>query len=278
MKFGINTLLWTAAFGEEHFPLLARIKAAGFDGVEIARFSFDGFPIAKVRRALADSGLECTVCTALSGRQTLLAPPGDAAREATLGFLKQAIEASGELGAPVLAGPFCSAVGYLPGRRRTQDEWNYCAEGLLSLAPALDAARVNLAVEPLNRFETFFLNTAADAVALCEAAPHPRIGVLFDTFHSNIEEKSIPAAVATAGKHILHFHASENDRGTPGTGHVPWAETFHALRVLGYDSWTVIESFGSGIPEIAAATSIWRDLAATPDDIAFEGVKFLKTR
>ncbi len=277
MKFGINTLLWTAAFGEEHFPLLERIKAGGFDGVEIARFSFEGFPMAKVRRALADSGLECTVCTALSGSQTLLAPPGEAAREATLKFLREAIDASGELGAPVLAGPFCSAVGYLPGRRRTEDEWSYCAEGLLSLAPALDAARLNLAVEPLNRFETFFLNTAADAVKLCEAAPHPRIGVLFDTFHSNVEEKSIPAAVATAGKHILHFHASENDRGTPGTGHVPWAETFHALRVLGYDDWAVIESFGSGIPEIAAATSIWRDLAATPDDIAFEGVKFLKT-
>ncbi len=146
----------------------------------------------------------------------------------------------------------------------------------MSLSPALEAARVDLAVEPLNRFETFFLNTTADAIALCEAAPHPRIGILFDTFHSNIEEKSIPASITALGKHLLHFHASENDRGTPGTGHVPWAETFQALNVSGYDAWTVIESFGSGIPEIAAATRIWRNLAATPDEIAFEGVKFLK--
>ncbi len=111
MKFGINTLLWTASFGEEHFPLLDQIKAAGFDGVEIARFSFDAFPVARVRRALADAGLECTVCTALSGEQTLLTPPGDAARQATLGFLRQAIDAAGPFGAPVRAGPFCAAGG-----------------------------------------------------------------------------------------------------------------------------------------------------------------------
>ncbi len=276
MKFGVNTLLWTASFGEEHLARLDWIRAAGFDGVEIARFSFDGFPAARMRRAVADSGLECTVCSALTGEQSLIAEDA-AARNATLDFLRRAIAAAAELGAPVLAGPFLSAVGYLPGRRRTRDEWRRAVDSLVSLAPHLDAAGVDLAVEPLNRFETFFLNTAADAVALCDEVNRPRVGVLFDTFHANIEEKSIPAAIAALGPRIAHFHASENDRGAPGTGHTPWAETFQALRVSGYDRWAVIESFGAGIPEIAAATRIWRDLAPAPDDIASEGVKFLKT-
>ncbi len=275
MRFGVNTLLWTAAFDESHFPLLPKIAAAGFDGVEVTRFTFDGFPAAPVRRALADHGLACTMCTALTGTQSLITDDA-ALRGSTIDFLRRAIDCAAALGAEVLAGPFCAPVGFLPGRRREAGEWSRAVDGLQQLGPALDAAGVDLAVEPLNRFETFFLNTCADSAALCGEVGHPRVGVLFDTFHANIEEKSPPEALASLDGAVKHFHASENDRGTPGTGHVPWREVAAALRGTGYDRWVVIESFGSGIPEIAAAASIWRDLAATPSDIAWDGVKFLR--
>ena len=275
MKYGINTLLWTAAFGQSNLDLLPRIKAGGFDGVEIARFSFDDCPAAPLRRTLESNDLECTFCTALTGDLSMARSDGRA-----VAFMRDAIGWAAELGAKVVAGPFCSAVGYLPGRRRTSDEWQRCIHNLQSLGPVLDDANVTLAVEPLNRFETFFLNTCEDARALSDAVNHPRIGVLFDTFHANIEEKSIAAGLANLGPHLKHVHTCENDRGTPGTGHVAWPELFQSLHKAGYDAgddgWLVIESFGFAIKEIAAAACIWRDLAPTPDEIAFEGLKFLK--
>ena len=271
MKYGIDTLLWTAGFDQSHLDLLPRIKAGGFDGVESARFSFRDCPAAPIRRALEANALECTFCTALTGDLSMASSDGKA-----VAFMRDAIGWAAELGAKSVAGPFCSAVGYLPGRRRTTDEWKRCIENLQSLGPALDDSNVSLAVEPLNRFETFFLNTCEDASALCDAVNHPRVGVLFDTFHANIEEKSIAAGLASLGRHLKHVHSCENDRGTPGTGHVAWPELFQSLDQAGYNGWLVIESFGFAIKEIAAAACIWRDLAPTPDEIAFKGVKFLK--
>ena len=271
MKYGINTLLWTANFDQTYLDLLPRLKEQGFDGIEIARFSFGDCPAAPIRRAVESNGLECTFCTALTGQQSM-AGRDDSAFE----YLKDAIHWAAEAGAKVVAGPFCSAVGYLPGRRRTADEWKRCVDRLRSLGPVLDDAGLVLAVEPLNRFETFFLNTAEDARRLCDEVNHPRIGVLFDTFHANIEEKSIASAIETLGPHLLHVHTCENDRGIPGSGHVAWPELFDSLRKVNYDGWLVIESFGFAIKEIAAAACIWRDLAPTAESIAFEGVKFLK--
>ena len=271
MKYGINTLLWTASFDASHLDLLPRIKEGGFDGVEIARFNFENFPSAEIRRALEQNQLECTFCTALTGQLSLASNDGKA-----LALLRDAIRCAADIGASVLAGPFCSAVGYLPGRRRTSDEWKRAIEGLRALIPALEESGVTLAVEPLNRFETFFLNTAADARDLCSAIGHPRVGVLYDTFHANIEEKSIGEGLRAIGRHLKHVHACENDRGIPGSGHVAWNELRDGLRQLNYDGWLVIESFGFAIPEIVTAACIWRDLAPTPDAIAYEGLRFLK--
>jgi D-psicose/D-tagatose/L-ribulose 3-epimerase len=140
----------------------------------------------------------------------------------------------------------------------------------------LDIEEVDLAIEPLNRFEAYFLNTTEDAARLCEEVGHPRVGVLFDTFHANIEEKDLGAAIIGLGRHIKHVHACENDRGIPGTGHVEWNCVFPALKRIGYDGWIVIESFGFAIEAIAAAACIWRDIAPSPEVIAWEGVKFLR--
>ena len=275
MKFGINTFLWTANFDKEHIDLFPRIKEWGFDGVEIGCFNFREFPARDVRRALESNGLGATVCSALIGSQSL-ATDDSTIRKQTSEHIRDGIRMVGEIGASTFAGPFCSAVGYLPGRRRTDEEWQRAIDGIRELTPALDDAKVTLAVEPLNRFETFFLNTQADARSLCDAVNHPRVGVLFDTFHANIEEKSMAAGCEALGPYIKHVHTCENDRGTPGSGHIEWTEVFSSLKKAGYDDWLVIETFGSRIKEIAAAACIWRDLAPVSEDIASEGVKFLK--
>ena len=275
MKIGVNTLLWTAGFGPDQFHLLPQIKSWGFDGVEIARFEFDSFPVAEARRAVRDAGLECTFCSALTGSQSMVTED-PAVRAQARSFLLRGIEVAAELGSPVFMGPFLGAVGYLPGRRRTEDEWKRGVEGLASLGEALSAHGVTLAIEPLNRVETYVLNTAADAARLCAEVNDPNVGVLLDTFHANIEEKTLGEAVDVLGRHIKHVHTCENDRGIPGSGHVDWNALFPALQRVGYDSWLVIESFGFAIQEIAAAACIWRDLASSPEAIAVEGVKFLR--
>ena len=272
MKFGINTLLWTAGFNESHLSLLPRIKGWGFDGVEIATFSFDGFPAARIGQACRDEGLEFTLCSALTGSTSLAGEQSGDARD----FLRHGIETAAEMGADTFVGPFCAPVGQLLGRRRTESEWHRVIGGLQVLAPDLESAGVTMAIEPLNRFETYFLNTIADGVRLCDAVGSPRIGLLYDTFHCNIEERHPAASFAHGASRIVHVHTCENDRGIPGSGHVEWVRLFEAIREAQYDRWLVIESFGFSIPEIAAAACIWRDLADNAEDIASEGVQFLR--
>ena len=180
------------------------------------------------------------------------------------------------VGIKLIAGPLYSPVGYLPGRRRTADEWNRAIECYQTLAPTLEAHNVTLCIEPLNRFETYFLNTSEDAAALMKAVDSQRIRILFDTFHANIEEKQVADGLLATRGYLAHVHTCENDRGTPGSGHVPWSAVRDAIAALDYDGWLTIESFGFALGELSAAASIWRDLAASPEDIARDGVRFLR--
>jgi D-psicose/D-tagatose/L-ribulose 3-epimerase len=275
MKFGVNTFIWTADFNRSHLPLLPQLKAGGFDGVEVPLFRPAEFATADIAKGLAENGLECTICSVLTGGLSIISEDA-AVRRQTRVHMEECVKTAAEVGAKIMAGPLYSPVGYLPGRRRTADEWKWAVDCYQSLGPVLQQYGVTIAVEPLNRFETYFLNTAQDAAALCDQIGHPNVGVLFDTFHANIEEKDIAQGYRTVGRHLKHVHACENDRGIPGTGHVEWKSVFQALHDLKYDGWLTIESFGFALGELSAAASIWRDIAPTPESIAYEGVKFLK--
>jgi D-psicose/D-tagatose/L-ribulose 3-epimerase len=275
MKFGVNTFIWSAEFNQTNFSLLPLIKQAGFDGVEIPLFRPREFDASGIRKAIEASALECNVCTVLTSGLSLVSEVPDVRRR-TCQHLRDVVEAAAEVGARIVAGPIYSPVGYLPGRRRTCNEWDWAVEGHQSLGDVLVANDVTLAIEPLNRFETYFLNTAADAAALAEQIGHPNIGILFDTFHANIEEKNIAEAFRTLGKYLKHVHTCENDRGIPGSGHVEWKAVFQALHDLKYDGWLTIESFGFALGDLSAAAAIWRDIELAPDSIAFEGIKFLE--
>lgn len=275
MKFGVNTFIWSATFDQSHFGLLPLIKEAGFDGVEVPLFRPQAFAAASIRRANEAHGLECNACTVLVDGLSLISENADVRRRTRL-HLEEVAKVAAEAGIRIVAGPLFSPVGYLPGRRRTSDEWKWAVEGFQSVGDTLAANGVTFAIEPLNRFETYFLNTAADSAALAAEIGHPNIGILFDTFHANIEEKSIAAGYRTVGPYLKHVHTCENDRGIPGSGHVEWKEVFRALRDLKYDGWLTIEGFGFHLKDLSAAAAIWRDIERTPESIPFEGVKFLK--
>jgi D-psicose/D-tagatose/L-ribulose 3-epimerase len=277
MKFGANTFIWSAQYDATVRAMLPTIKEKGFDGVEVPLFRPSEFPAAQIRRDMEANGLSCNVCSVLVQGLSLIEQDASVRRQ-TQQHLRNSILAASEAGASVIAGPLYCPVGYLPGRRRTSDEWDWAVEGYRSVADVLAQCNVTLAIEPLNRFETFFLNTAADAAALCDQVDHPNIGILFDTFHANIEEKDIAQGYRTVGRHLKHVHTCENDRGIPGSGHVEWAAVFQALKDLNYDGWLTIESFGFSIGELSAAASIWRDIERTPESIAFEGIQFLKSQ
>jgi D-psicose/D-tagatose/L-ribulose 3-epimerase len=275
MKFGVNTFIWTANFTRENLPLLPEIRRHGFDGVEVPLFRPVDFALQDIRKGLQENGLECTICSVIPGGLNMISDDA-AVRQKTRRHMEDCIRTAAEVGAKIMAGPLYSPVGYLPGRRRTADEWKWAVDCYQSLGPVLAKHGVTIAIEPLNRFETYFLNTAADAVALCDQINHPNVGILFDTFHANIEEKNIGAAYRAVARHLKHVHTCENDRGIPGSGHVEWKDVFQALHDIRYDGWLTIESFGFALGELSAAASIWRDIAPTPESIAFEGVKFLK--
>lgn len=276
MKFGANAFIWTESFGPKHFDLLPRLKAGGFDGIEIGVIAPASVPSSAIRKDLEKAGLECTTCSIIPRGLSLTAADADIRRKAR-SHIEDCLKTSADLGARIICGPLYSPVGYFSGQRRTGDEWRRAVESWQEIAPVAARLGVEVAIEPLNRFETYFLNTVEDTARFCDEIGSANVGILADTFHANIEEKSIGPALRKAGKHLKHIHSCENDRGIPGSGNVNWPEFFSTIKSIQYDCWLVIESFGFSLGELSAAASIWRDLAADPESIAFEGVKFLRS-
>jgi D-psicose/D-tagatose/L-ribulose 3-epimerase len=274
MKFGFNLLLWTTNVTAEQFPLFGKLKAAGYDGVELPIFEGDEAHYKMVRRALDDNGLKCTAVTVV-GPEANPISDDPAVREAAVEGLRRKIDLLAICGGEVLCGPFHSPLAVFSGSGPTDDEKKRAVDVLLQVAEHAATANVTLAIEYLNRFECYFLTTAAETLALVKAVDHPSFRAMYDTFHANIEEKQAGPAIRTLAPVLRHVHISENDRGTPGTGHVAWAETFRTLKEIRYDGWLTIEAFGRALPALAAATKVWRDLFP-PDEPWRKGNSFVK--
>src|SRR5262245_42636181 len=275
MKYGFNLLLWTAHFGSNNFHLLPKLKAAGYDGVELPLFGGDAAHFKTVRKAIDDNGLKCSAVTIVPPEANPISPdPG--VRAKAVDRIKWSIEMLAICGGDVLCGPFHSPLGIFTGTGPTGDEKKWAADVLRKAAEFAAQMHVTLTIEYLNRFECYFLNTTADTAALVKAVNQPSFWGMYHTFHANVEEKQAAPAIRQLKGLCRHVHISENDRGTPGTGHVAWAETFKALKELGYDGWLTIEAFGRMLPTLAAATKIWRDLFPTPESVYLEGLAFMK--
>jgi D-psicose/D-tagatose/L-ribulose 3-epimerase len=276
MKTGFNLLLWTTHVGDEHLPLLEKLKACGYDGVEIPLFQGAAPHFRKLSRAIRDNGLACTTVTVLPDEARSAISPDAGSRAGALDHFKWAIDCSRVLASEVLCGPFHQPLGVFSGKGPSEDEKARAAEVHRAAAEVAAAAGLVLAIEPLNRFECYFLNTMADARAYVERVGHPSFGALYDTFHANIEERDPVGCIAETADVIRHVHISENDRGTPGKGHVPWGATFRALRAAGYDGWLTIEAFGTALPALAAATKVWRDFFPSREEVYEHGLKTIR--
>lgn len=278
MKFGVFHLIWAMPLSDMP-ALAARARAAGADVLEIA-ISADPLPFdaAAARQALANEGLEGTLVTSFNPATDITSDDA-AARRNGRDFLRRYIDYAAELGSPLLSGALYGTVftpHYLDAEERAL-RWGYTVEALAELGPPAQQAGVRIAVEPLSRFHTSLLNTAADGRRLVDEVDHPAIGLLLDSFQMNIEEKSLRTAVQTAGDKLFHVHAAESDRGTPGSGQVHWDDLRAGLREVGYDGRLIIESFNPEIPNLANFLKVWRRLEKDQDTLARDGLRFLRS-
>lgn len=277
MKYGMNMLLWTSDVTEAHFPILDQLKAWGYDGVELPVFDMNLAKFQAVGKHLTGLGLGRTAVTVSTGDANPISPDAKI-RAAGLARLKQAIDMCAAAGVTHLCGPIHSALGEFTGKGPSADEWGWGKEILAQAADHAKANKITLVCEYLNRFECYFLTNAADAARFVREVNHPNLKMMYDTFHANIEEKCLATAMRDCWSEVVHVHISENDRSTPGEGHVDWDLTFRMLRELKYDGWLMVEAFGLALPDLAAATKIWRRMFPTEDYLAQHALAFMKRR
>ncbi len=275
MKYGFNMLLWTPHVTRDHLPIIHALKKTGYDGVEIPMFEGTPEHYAWLGSELDKLGLGRTAVSVLGPGHNPLSSD-KTQQKAALERTKWAIDCNAALGSPILAGPMHSELGYFSGNALTKQERQ---RGISFHRRAGDYAakkNVRFAVEALNRFECYIFNTMEQLGDYLDDVDHPAVKAMYDTFHANIEEKDPVAAIKAIKRHMIHVHISENDRGTPGRGHVPWAATYKALKVAKYDGWMTIEAFGRAMPALAAATRVWRDFFPSREQVYREGLKNMK--
>jgi D-psicose/D-tagatose/L-ribulose 3-epimerase len=277
MRIGASTFIWVSPFSTDALDLIDKVKAFGFDLIEICVEDPDTIDTALIGRALKRAQLGVTVCGAF-GPNRDMSSEDPAIRDNAIGYTRRCVDIAAELGSEVLVGPMYAAVGntrlLAPPARRQQ--WELAVNSVTKVADHAAERGIKLALEPLNRFETDLINTVDQALELVSDIGRDNVGFLLDTFHMNIEEKNIPDAIRRAGRHIFEFHACSNDRGTPGEDHLPWSEIVAALREVAYEGPVVIEAFTPQIVEIAKAVSLWRPLAPSQDALAQQGLRHLR--
>ncbi len=276
MKIGFCMLLWTTSVGEEHKALLEDIKATGYDGVEVP--IFDGTPddYAAIGKMLDGIGLGRTAISVIPNldQHPLSDDPAD--RDRAVDHLTWLVDCAAALGAEGIGGPLHQTLGHFSGDGPTEAEFDRAREVHARVGDHAQANDQVIALEAINRFESYFANTMDDLCAYTRSLGHPAIKTMYDTFHANLEERDPVEAYTRNAGDVVHVHISENDRGVPGRGHIPWAQTFKALKSSGYDNWLTIEAFGRALPDLAAATRVWRDFAESPEAYYREGYRTIR--
>jgi len=276
MRFGMNLLMWIDTLDDAGLPYLDELKEIGFDVVELPVFDLDNADsYAKWNKRLDELGLARTG-TAIRGPEENMISADPAVRRQGIDANKRNLDCCAALGCEVMAGPFHSALGEFSGAGPTEDEWKWGVQGMREVAEHAEKVGVRLGLEYLNRFECYFLNTAADGARFVGEVNHPSCQMMYDTFHSHIEEKSTPEAIRALEGCLGHVHISENDRSTPGSGNVRWAETFDTLHEIGYDGTMVVEAFGLALEKLIPATKIWRRMYQSERQLATDALNFMK--
>ncbi|NTT86830.1 sugar phosphate isomerase/epimerase family protein [Tabrizicola fusiformis] len=278
MKLGMCMFLWTTKVDAGHEALMADIRATGFDGVEIPVFEGAPADYARLGTLLDGLDLQRTAVSAIGDPALDLISPDRAVRQAGIDRMRWVLDCTAELGADRVSGPLHSVLGQFSGQGPTADEIARAIDSQQAIGAHAATLGVTVGLEALNRFECYLVNTMADLSALLARIDHPNIRAMYDTFHCNIEETDPIAALTAHKADVVHIHISENDRGVPGRGNIPWAETFAAIKSIGYDDWLTIEAFGRGLPDLAAATKVWRDFAESPQAVYREGYAHIRAQ
>jgi D-psicose/D-tagatose/L-ribulose 3-epimerase len=264
---------------EENFAVIEKLKAAGYDGVEIPIFDVSSPEHFKhIGQVLKDNGLEATAVTVLPDEAHNAISADAANRQGAIDHLKRVLDCAHNSGVQTLCGPYYQVLGQFSGSYPSEAELDGAAGVHRAIAPVAEAAGVKCAIEALNRFEAHLLNTMEQAAAYVKRVDHPNFGTMYDTFHANIEEKNPFTAIDTvfASGKLNHVHISENDRGTPGRGHINITEQIQHLQKIGYNGWMTIEAFGGALPDLAAATRVWRDFFPSTEQVYTEGIALIK--
>lgn len=278
MKFGANTQIWAAPFTQADIDLIDKVAGMGFGLIELGFAAVEPpFDVAQVKQRLDDHGLSCSVCSFQSADRDIANEDADI-RRAGVDYMKAMVATTAALGGEIFSGPLYGELfraRHLPADER-QAEWERSVKSMREIAKSAETQGVVVAVEPLNRFETDLLNLSEQAVRYCDDVGSSAVGILLDTFHMAIEEKNQSDAIRLAGKHLKHLHSCENDRGSPGSGQVPWADVREALKAIQYDAAVVIEGFNPEVVDLANGARIWRPMAPSPDRLASDGIAYLK--
>ena len=278
MKFGVNTWVWTAPLTTDELEVLApKIAKMGFNHIEIPIDDPKTLDFKKCLEIITKAGITSISCCVAMGPDRDLIDPDPKIRQNGIDYVKASIDGLALLGGKNLVGPFYSAVGrsWQQSAEEREHDMQILIEILKDIAEYAGKKGITLGLEPLNRFETSFITTADQAIELVDRVNHPALKIMLDTFHMNIEENSMGDAIRKVGPRLLQVHSNENNRGTPGAGHVPWKEVAQALKDIKFDGVMVIESFTSKVKSIARAAAIWRPLASSQDALAADGVVFL---
>lgn len=276
MQVGINLLCLAGFITEAHLPRLRQLKELGYDGVEVPVLTGDPAHYEWLAGELDAIGLRRTSTSVVPSPDANPLSSDAEVRARGVAHLDWIMDCSLALRSECIGGPYHAPIGHFTGSGPSADEIRYGAEAHHRMAETAQRHGINLALEHLNRFETHFLNTMEQAKAYVDAVDHPTFSIMYDTFHANIEEQKQARAIAAIAGHIGVLHISENDRGIPGRGHIDFAEVFSAVRQTGYDGWVTLEAFGGGLPELAAATRVWRPLFPDYDTLFAESIDFIR--
>ncbi|HHU63492.1 MAG TPA: sugar phosphate isomerase/epimerase [Clostridiales bacterium] len=278
IKIGMNLFLWSDNTNfAQHKGLLDFCKEVGFDGVEFnVALMDDPEDCRRFGEYAKELGLGVTTVATLNPSLYNPISPDPSLRKATYPAFKRYVDLTVELGATLICGPLFQGLGYFSGARPTKDEWNYSLDTMI---PCFEYARdrgVTVAVEPLNRFEAYLINTVDDGIRYVKDVGLDNVGLLVDTMHANIEELDIAESFRKALPYIKHVHISENNRGIPGTGHACGKEIFDVFKQGGYNGYMTIEAFNLGAPSLVGALHLWRTFAPSDDQLAKQGYEYIK--
>ena len=274
MKYSVHAGLWMAQWTDEITPILKTVADLGYDGVEVSLLGMSDEKAAALGKSVREHGLEVTCSDGLSVEKDITSADPKV-REAGIEYLKWAIRTTSLIGARGLAGVLYAPWGvYDPANKSVRAERS--AAAFAAVNDELESHDVTLGLEAINRFETDLVNTSAEAIAMANASGSDRVGVLLDTFHLNIEEKDIEGAITGAADKLVHFHVSDNDRGVPGSGHVPWDTVKKALTKINYDSWIVAEMFVIAGNPASSDLNIWRNIEPEATVAAQQALSFMR--